>query len=144
MARHEESVHEAVRRPFPGHSRVMPVELHAEIELIGPYSISTPLLGANGDVANDAKISQAAQDTKKAARKARQQAPHGDEGAALMDVANVAPAVGLVRHPRDSEEIFETSYEPVAWPLGKRYGRRYDIFKLALTSVWKLFFISFC
>ncbi|XP_006463205.1 hypothetical protein AGABI2DRAFT_207881 [Agaricus bisporus var. bisporus H97] len=103
-----------------------------------------PSLDANGepitggDIANDMKSSQAAQDMKKAARKARQQAQLGDEGAALLDVENVAPTVGL-GHNSGEEEKLERLYETVAWPLGKKYGHPYDAFKLTLTepdTVW--------
>jgi translation initiation factor 2 subunit 1 len=96
-----------------------------------------PSLDANGepigaaDVASDPKASQAVQDMKKAARKARQQ--HAEEGTALIDAENVAPA-GMGYNPGEEEKL-EKLYETVGWPLGKKYGHPYDAFKLTLTYV---------
>lgn len=93
-----------------------------------------PSLDTNGEPVSIPDPSSQAQESKKAMRKARQQAQEED-GFVGMDVDAGAPALGSV----NEEEKLEKLYENIAWPLGKKYRHPYDAFKLSLTepdSVW--------
>jgi translation initiation factor 2 subunit 1 len=77
-------------------------------------------------------VDQAAEkEIKKAARKARQAAAHGEDttSAVVVEGDHGIPGGG------NEEEKLEQLYEQIGWPLGKKYGHPYDAFKLALTYV---------
>lgn len=79
-------------------------------------------------------------ESKKAARKVRQVAAHGEDSAAAgVEGDEISPGA-------NEEERLEQLYEQIAWPLGKKYGHPYDAFKLALTYdiffYFSLFFID--
>ncbi len=85
-----------------------------------------PSLDQNGEPIAPIESGLQAQESKKAARKARQQA-QGEDGVEV----EVPTGPGNV----NEEEKLEMLYETIAWPLGKKYGHPYDAFKLALTCV---------
>jgi len=68
-------------------------------------------------------------ESKKAVRKARQAAAHGEDGAVSAPMEGDHDVSGGA----NEEEKLEQLYEQIAWPLGKKYGHPYDAFKLALT-----------
>jgi translation initiation factor 2 subunit 1 len=88
-----------------------------------------PSLDANGEpISASEQYNAQSQESKKALRKARQQALEED-GVVDPDLVGGPPGSG------NEEEKLEMLYETVAWPLGKKYGHPYDAFKLALTYV---------
>ncbi|KXN87203.1 Eukaryotic translation initiation factor 2 subunit alpha [Leucoagaricus sp. SymC.cos] len=89
-----------------------------------------PSLDANGEPITPIESGLQAQESKKAARKARQQAQEEDG-------IDIEMSVGPPSF--NEEEKLEKLYETVAWPLGKKYRHPYDAFKLTLTepdAVW--------
>jgi len=89
-----------------------------------------PTLDENGEPIAPIESGPQAQESKKAARKARQHAQEED---------GVEVEVPTGTGNANEEEKLEKLYETIAWPLGKKYGHPYDAFKLALTeadTVW--------
>jgi len=89
-----------------------------------------PTLDENGEPIASIESGAQAQESKKAARKARQQA-QGEDG------VEVEVPTGPIN--ANEEEKLEMLYETIAWPLGKKYGHPYDAFKVTLTepdTVW--------